>query len=348
MKLLYNVCFFVFIIIFPLPNFAQKDIPDYPNDLYPPELIIFQQVYLTDKENSTLFFSESGTDALEHILYQIEKDNIQAYAPPIVEGFFPYTVFNRNQTTLDFEDIAWRLFGEQEKKVTVNMCREPVKSLLFVENWHFDKNTARLEKRVKAILPVWHYPDKRESPPRQAKKIAFQIQYKEKGKIAAWFAKRRRTHFATIHYEFFMHHEPDKIPASCRQCTEQNYSLEKQYNPFWSSYSRKIFIKTLIDKALSAEIEAFNYDTEDKVSLTSLKEKVGIKKERFEYADELGNLTVKYIENEPDYESIRSVIFIENWLIDPKTYQIYKDITGIAPVRYSDSKRDILFILKNQ
>ena len=129
-------------------------------------------------------------------------------------------------------------------------------------------------------------------------------------------------HFKTVKYEHIYDDYDNYL--------EYNHSFE-EYNPlFFDSYNTTTFKQRILDDALSGKITVYDFETDTKLDSAKLSQNLIIYTEFIETWE--GNIE-EILTTLSSYD-IKSIIFIEDWFIDPTTFQIKKEVVGIAPVFY--------------
>ncbi|MDF1551266.1 MAG: hypothetical protein P1P88_25825 [Bacteroidales bacterium] len=225
--------------------------------------------------------------------------------------------------------------GELEKAVIQhNADTSEIQALFFFDEWFFDEASFSFSKKVLAYSPIRKYgrnglEDEEEW---RYRKVGFFVAPELKKRKYKKIQKRMKL-LAHVKYEFSI----DNKELFGNREDDLALFTEDLDAPNWNSYARQNFRKLLIDRVLSQKSKAYDYYTGNLLSLEKLKAQLG--NEKFEVVTidpETGDEKIIEYETEIVNEFIKSVIFIEDWYIDPQTMLIDKRVTGIAPVRFTE------------
>lgn len=180
-----------------------------------------------------------------------------------------------------------------------------IKAIYFEEEWSLDTAEPFLfEKNILNWSPVRSY--MRDKAEGEIKKLIFKV---KAGNPTELLAKN-------VIYEFYL--EDTLNPANTK------------------SINNEVLAHLIVDKALSGKIKVYDpMDVNKLLSVNDIETKMGVRRDTV-YVDDIntGKSDEKIINTEIDYSEIRSIVFIEDWYYDSKTFAIKKVITGICPVRY--------------
>jgi hypothetical protein len=211
-----------------------------------------------------------------------------------------------------------------------------INKLMFEEKWFFDAQKYTMKKDVVAYWPVSDV-----------------YKFMEPGEMVYmgskyWGAiipnpktKNKFQPFLNIKYEFILGNEElmlfkyNEIKDCFKQViNSQDIEIEKKNSPLFSSYSRNKLIDQITDPMVEGKIKAYDFYTGKELSLKEVNEALGNEIDSMEI-DLDGDFkvdTVVVVPGSIPKIDIYSVIFIEEWYIDPVTLAIQKKVKGIAPV----------------
>ena len=110
--------------------------------------------------------------------------------------------------------------------------------------------------------------------------------------------------------------------------------LENQWAPYFNSLSRDRFVKILFDRVLSGKSQPYGMYN-NKITVNDIITAMDASPEEVYVPNvETGEEEKVIIEGVIDYTEIKSIIFNEDWYIDPETLRIEKKIISIAPIRH--------------
>ncbi|MFH0894377.1 MAG: hypothetical protein V2A54_08065 [Bacteroidota bacterium] len=118
---------------------------------------------------------------------------------------------------------------------------------------------------------------------------------------------------------------------------------EKEDCPFWNSYNRQKFLDALIDPVLSGKVKVTDFNSGAQLDLNTVRKNLG------ESADTITMVNPLYVERDTTMiikrpattERIWSIIFVEEWFVNPLTLDIRKHVVGIAPVMWYQTTFDM-------
>jgi len=147
-----------------------------------------------------------------------------------------------------------------------------------------------------------------------------------------------------IKYEYYLYAEnyslfirENKIATYNKaQQNSFDYMVVSQNSPFLNSFNIERFVNLIIDNVLKENVPAYDFESNQKLSTEQIKNRLGFRIDTVftDAPDGEGN-TMRIIVRDIDVKEIQSVIFHEEWYIDPETLRMQKKVIGISLVRYS-------------
>ena len=193
-----------------------------------------------------------------------------------------------------------------------------IKGLFFKEEWFLDTvKSFVFEKSIISWSPVRYFNRNNE----KIKKLVFKISGNDASEILA----------KNIIYEF-------NLEDTVNQGFVKNIDVVK-------------LTKLLIDKAVSGNTKVYNpMNVDEELSVEQIKKRLG---ERIDTViteePETSEMIQRIIKSNINLEEIKSIVFIEDWYYNPKTYAIKKVVKGIAPVRhyykFDEQVKSISFVM---
>lgn len=225
-----------------------------------------------------------------------------------------------------------------------------ISGILFYDKWMLDEKNFALYKDVVAYCPIRKYyrPDDIEMEDPLYKKVT--MLYPEDKLKKNAFSKLKP--FLKISFEFYLGNENLYITNENNYFYNENdlYNfVERDESPFWNSYNKKRFINLILDRALNSKTEVYDFFSKEKLKKEDILARFGCGHQTIQIVDENGETKSVDIDTEINQDEIKSVIFIEEWYLDPNTLKIYKKVVGVAPVRtfFKDDDVDQNFPQKN-
>jgi hypothetical protein len=340
---------FVFCILFLyFPAFGQRLLFKGNNALLPQNLILTYVVdfhecvnleYLENpvKTDSFLSFHPAVPNLGDMIVDNMMGGKTAGYFVDATNPFFPYSILN-NRTRLTQskvakqlgEDTVILLDGEEERKMIRMIKPEEIAAFEFVEEWELNSSNFIFTKKVVAFNPLRVLQDEYNYN-QQVKRGTFYI-------IDTAFIsnkpeeKTKLTLVANIQYEFYI----DKGLVE-----KLNFKYADKSNPFeyiasgWNGVSHNSIIDIFSAIANHNIRPAYDFTTKQKLTYEEVRKRLGMINDtiRVDYMMD-GSERQAIVQREFEPERIKSVIFIEDWYIDPETLHFEKQVKGIAPVLY--------------
>jgi hypothetical protein len=115
-------------------------------------------------------------------------------------------------------------------------------------------------------------------------------------------------------------------------------------SPMLTSYSRYMLIRYLEDKAMQKKALCFDFKTNELINDHDYIEKAfGYSFTRISTINMDGSVTDTLIREKTGY--INSLVFCEEWYMDPATGYFSKDVIGMAPVLWDENNQKSIKIV---
>jgi hypothetical protein len=211
-----------------------------------------------------------------------------------------------------------------------------INKLMFEEKWFFDAQKYTMKKDVVAYWPVI---DKYEY---MLTGEMLYMGYQMWGAIIPNpKTKNKFQPFLNIKYEYNLGNE-ELITNSYKNLKDcyyeilynSDFKIEKKNSPLFSSYSRNKLLEQIIDPVAEGKIKAYDFYSGKELSKKEIDEIMGtgIDSIAVDLDGDLIEDKIIFVPRKLQKEDINSVIFIEEWFIDPATLAIQKKVKGIALV----------------
>jgi len=185
-----------------------------------------------------------------------------------------------------------------------------IKQIRFIEEWILNEENFTFQKNVIDYIPIYTDSVTGEKIP------LFRVENSFK-------TSNRFSEKETIIYEY-------EFPLFTGE-NETNYS----HSPYWNWKNKEKLIDVIIQKVLSGEETAYDYNTFLPITIAEVKNRFNVQDVRFNVFNPTTQRdTVRIIEGQIFYPEIKSVIFVEALNFFPKNATITKNVIGIVPVRY--------------
>ncbi len=342
--------FFLLLIYTSATLYAQENV------LLPDEQLIAYGVFLNDSVpdlyNDLLVQNQQHTKKFVGQIFTQKALNgeVKAYNANLQLAYYPYGIFNSKQ--IDPMEIITKMDGSIDSLTANELIKNnekipninQINSLLFVENWILAPKGFKLEKQIKAVVPVRHFfKDFGQSENTATLKKTFRLLFPEKPCwIRQLFINRRMKLCNSVEYEFLLgsYFEP---------LYNWDTKYEKNGAPFFSTYSRRKFTEQLVNYALSKKAKVLDYYSHTKIDKKEIRQRLGGGNDTILIKNYFGKDEQVIVESPLAYDNIKSIIFIEDWFYDHKTLRMKKEINGIAPVFHykenNELKKRIAFIV---
>ena len=221
-----------------------------------------------------------------------------------IQPFFPMSTI-----TLTKQDITDKFESNENFKL------DEIKNLVFEENWNLDSSKFVMTKKVQAYSLVREY----------TRKTRFATEEQVKAIIARYdFSKNPDKKFSEL--------------TLLQKDVAYEVALTNNDNPEWLEGIQVNHVKNvLIQKLISKQVQAYSFmlrDTLTALSYDEVKQRMGEETQTYINIDETtGNEDTVKVDKKIEPSEIVGIAFIEDWYIDNKTMQIYKDVKGIGLVR---------------
>jgi hypothetical protein len=241
--------------------------------------------------------------------------------------------------------ITMSVFDEKTKttkdiKIKSDINLKEIENIGFIDEWFFDNTHFSFSKKTLAYFPIRTFfkPDDVENQSALFRK-AFILYFDKINANQEKLSNQRLIHYAHVKYEQLM---DNSITYTKYFVADEHYTLENDYAPLLSSYTKQQFAKAIIDKALSETTPVHEFNTENVLSKQEIINNLGAGSDTIVIENvETGILEERILKGSIDYASIRSYVFTEDWYLDPLTLRIVKKIRSIAPVRFFYKPEDI-------
>jgi hypothetical protein len=289
---------------------------------YPERHIQFQGI------DNLLNKNPGKSDIVEIILNAFTSDLIQPYS---FDDFFKPEFPNN-----------YRLSSEIVP-VNGDSLAEKIKSIVFIEEWYFDTVSFSFSKEVKGLIPIRH--DRQELDP-EAQKLELTALFRQPERLSKKDRRKiksRLVHVKEIAYEFVLT-EPHLLYIKGAEepvLQELGHAAFKYYNINWNRHASNTIVNSIIDKSFQKDQAVFTVDGTSEYNFDSLPYIIDpyLDKLLEEIMDEYDsgidpNLMIPSL-TELKYDlkrKVYSIIFFEDWYIDPETLYLEKRVNGIAPV----------------
>lgn len=296
-----NSCYIVIIALLGLfscknSETENKSTQEHVNHLIPNKVsIMYEQSMIVPEE----YWFFKGID-FQKFVSDLQSKTVSGK----LSAFFPLS-----SIPLTKQDIQDRFANAENFKIN------EIKYVVFEEDWDLDTSTFLMKKKVNGYSLIREF----------IRSTRFETEEVTKSIIAR--------------YDFTKNPEKDfkKLQLLSKDVAYE-VLLKNEANPEWlENIQVKHAINILLSKALSGTAQAYSFMIRDSLTpltVSDLKIRLGEETQSYINVDETtGEEDTVSIDKKIEPNEITGVVFIEDWYIDNKTMQIYKDVKGIGLVR---------------
>lgn len=230
-------------------------------------------------------------------------------------------------------------------KVRSDSLADQIRSVVFIEEWSFDTLAFRFSKSVKGFIPIRHTRQELEPERQKLELTALFRQEEVLSRKEKRHMNRRMVHVKEIAYEFVLT-EPHLLflkDAEESLIRELGQAAYKYYNINWNRHASHTIVNSIIDQSFKQDqevltadgSEVYNFDSLPYIVepyLDSLMESVMNEYDLEEFMPTMADLKYDLKRN------VFSIIFFEDWYIDPETLYMEKKVNAVAPVLWQRRK----------
>jgi hypothetical protein len=327
------------------------------NALMPSYLIVNSRMPIDTYFNHAGYYSADSVFSIEKFLYcnvqllykkpfnELIIDGITKNGIAIFDGYDPVSL-DIPQGKMNPELVKYRLGFSIDTVVVQELLTdtmttivheiryEDLSSVLFTEKWNFDADDYKMTKEVIAMTPLIN----KYNDDFYGDDNSFRGVMRAGSVFPKLQSKKNLVPLLKISYEFILGNTEQmrsRLMASEEDQWCSYLEVEKEDSPFWSSWSRSHFIDLLIDPVLNGKTKAYDYTTGAQMSIKDARTALGEGVDSVLIDDPTtGSQSVVAFKTDIDRSSVLTVIFEEEWFIEPNTLYLQKEIRSISPVIY--------------
>ena len=255
---------------------------------------------------------------------------------------------NIEKNVLNYESILERL-GSREEVVEVeirpglfldSVCKiaadwNSISELLFTEEWKLDTVKNVFIKQVHSILPVSRRSYHGEDLRFLVGDMILDYSEKELQEL-----RENAIHIERIKYEYCLN-----LTEKLEHYHNVNFQLEDEFSPYMNSVIKKKLINYLVNRIQQKTFTAYDFYTVKPIKKDEAMKQIG---SLVPVEMSPGVFTHLINTGKIDYESIHSLVFIEDWYINPEPFMIFKEVVGMGPIMWRDEfdeRNEIPFVI---
>lgn len=334
-------------------SFAQNKLYKGNNLLIPANYVTEYAVPLYPWESLELIMAENEIiDSIFNIILTAAmKPEVNVYDTVYTN---PYYIFE-NRKILDKDAVETNLgttsyTEERLDTVTNKWMTHLIKNkyneaelfgINFIEDWTLTENPFAMTKNVIGYIPIRKI-DKQKGDEKEFQyKNTFLVLDTIENKKEIERSDARMILTNKIKYVYFLYN--DNLPNSRHAGYFEFYNKRTNNSPFYKTPTSPVcnefmnvqFIKSIVDKILAGELKAYSYKNKE-MDRTEIYDILGGGIDVKQFDDEIHEHIAPF-----DLTEIRSIIFNEEWYIDPITLRMKKKVISITPIRWYFRNTDI-------
>jgi hypothetical protein len=230
-----------------------------------------------------------------------------------------------------------------EKTIDSKIDTSEFFSLAFLEDWTVNKKPFSMTKVVRAYAPIRKFYKGGDNSGDINFKIAFLCLDTIDNSKDALISSKRMMMTNKIKYEYFLIPDVnDDIKGSFKNyfstiwdCGGEGW-LHDYKSPYFNNVSKSRFLDMLINKALKENHPVYDFETNKQLTIDQINENfdAGIDTILVENFEEPGSFIKRTVERTIRINELKSIIFDEEWYIDPVNLRMQKKVVAVSPVRY--------------
>jgi len=237
--------------------------------------------------------------------------------------------------------------GEVLRDSTVVLGFDPneIIGLRFLEKWSVSEEPFSFSKNVISFNPIRKYKSSK-TDSGYSFSLLFQVIDSLRDKKIIKQSDDRMVLTNKISYEYQLYASNSEAKSLAERINQFNkyldcisntdFLISNPNSEYFTNFGILRFINLVIEKAISGQMIVLDFKTKERLSVPTIKQNLGLTTSTVVVNDlSTGELKSVEINDSFDNKLIKSVIFNENWYIDPITLRMKKTVTGLAPVVYS-------------
>ena len=223
-----------------------------------------------------------------------------------------------NLTNADFlASNMENLSNTSKDSIYNNIENKEIAGISSNEKWYFNPSTYNFYKKVISYAPFYTFlPD--EMP--VFKKLPLIYSGSDNNK------PDKNTHFRSVTYE----HKYDNF----ENYFDNNEVFESKNPLFYDPYSYRFFKDILHTDVVSGKVKVYDFNTNQYLDSLKVQNSLTYRIDTVLVENDWGELNEVEIHELLTPEMIKSVIFMEDWFINPENFAINKKVNAIVPVYY--------------
>jgi hypothetical protein len=361
----------LFLIINTFLSFSQEMLYKGNNVLMPGNLLVDYSVPLYSClrpvngvcPDSIAFFSvenKVNNSIFDIILNSAFNDRILLYKP-IIDDYSVYT-FPEKKKRINANEIKERLGSTEqvvefadstgsliEKWIVKEFDKNELFGIRFIEEWIVSENPFSMTKNVIGYCPIRKFykpEDFNFSQPQYTNVFLFLDTLLSPIDIEQ--SNKRMVLTNEIEYEYYLNKHNNNFNDTeghlkyFKTLTNAGFSpFINPASPYLNNFGIEHFVEFIINKSLKQKYPVYDPFTKEKLSSREVLSRLDCRSDTFDVLNHKTNRMEKQIvEDKINYQDIQSVIFHEQWYIDPVTLRLQKKVNGISLIKWYYKSED--------
>ncbi|WP_320053396.1 hypothetical protein [uncultured Acetobacteroides sp.] len=302
----------------------------------------------------SLYYNQPVADVFKLLVDTVQASKISVFAPSY--GDSPYGAGYKQALSAD--EVMHNL-GQEISKVyhddstgnhEVSESLRPydiseLKGLFFLEEWALSETPFEFTKWVVAYSPIRKY--LKENSESYCYSIPFVVVDSLQNEQDIEKSNRRMLLTNRVKHEYLFN-LPNSFWSRQAEFDQYNKLTDEESTflvasndaPFLSRYGVEHLLNLLLDKAMKDNYPVYDFETQQRLSVDRINANVGIGIDTVRLMNFDGTISVLTKQRTLEPGDFKSVIFHEEWYVDPETLRMQKKVVGLTPVRYYYDEED--------
>jgi hypothetical protein len=291
----------------------------------------------------SLFYNKQVNDIFKIVTAAVQTSKVSVFAPNY--GSSPYEIDSKQPLPANeaMRNVGQEFFNPKKSDSTEKQYDiSELKGLLFLEEWVLNKAPFEFTKKVVAYSPIRKFLKvEMINANDYCHSLPFMVVDSLQNDVAIEKSNKRMLLTNKVKYEYlfntsnsFWNREEEFEHYSNMTDGELRFSVASNSSPLLNKNGERNLINLLLDKAVKESYPVYDFETQQRLSVENIKKNIGISIDSVRTTTLEGRDTVVVMPHTLEIDEFKSVIFHEEWYIDPETLRMQKKVVGLTPVRY--------------
>lgn len=305
----------------------------------------------------SLFYNQPAADIFKLLADAAQASKVSVFAP--FYGDSPYGAGYKQALSADevLHNLGQEIFNVYRSDSTENrettQALKPydiseLKGLFFTEEWELSETPFEFTKRVVAYSPIRKYLKvQRDNSEDYCYSLPFVVVDSLQNDLDIEKSNRRMLLTNRVKQEYlfnmpnsFWNRQTELEQYNKLTDGESTYVVASNDAPFLNKYGVEHLLNLLLDKAINGNYPVYDFETQQRLSVDRVNANVGIGIDSVRRMNFDGTTTILVMQHTLEPGEFKSVIFHEEWYVDPETLRMQKKVVGLTPVRYYYDEED--------